>query len=361
MKSSFRFGNSLIQPNLFLSPMHGVTDRSFRRLTQALAEGETSLHVSEFVAVEALASGAKKEFNMLKPHASETQFCAQIFGVDINAMEAAAIHALEHGAHFLELNCGCPAPKVVKRGGGSGLLRDLPHLTQIIKKLRATVDVPLSIKVRTGWSDEEINLRESHRIAEGEGADLFVVHGRTRLQGYRGLADWDRIADVKSVSKIPIIGNGDIISLDDVLEKLSKYEVDGVSLGRGAMHNPWIFKQYAEYLKGGTWKGPNASEVIDAFRLFYQFMKEDGFEEKRYMGRLKQLSARIFKCVPNASEYRGKLLRTHSWEEFETQISLWEANIERSLREQNILDFSELGNLNGKPDREIQSGVDYKK
>lgn len=360
MKSSFKFGNQLIEPNLFLSPMHGVTDRSFRRLTSTLSDNRTSLHVSEFVAVEALASGAKKELDMLVPHASEDNFCAQIFGVDIHAMEAAAKNAVSHGASFLELNCGCPAPKVVKRGGGSGLLRDLPHLKQILSKLRQAVEVPLSVKVRIGWSDEEITLKESYEIAEGEGADLFVIHGRTRLQGYRGLADWDRIAEVKSYSKIPIIGNGDILQLSDVKYKLEQYEVDGVSIGRGAMHNPWIFKQYDLYLKGQDWAGPNATEVIEAFELYLGFLREEGFEEKRYMGRLKQLSARIFKCVPGSEYFRGKLLRSATWDIFLEFLIEWKGSLgEKALT--SVLSFEQLGNLNGKPDREIQSGVDFKK
>lgn len=341
--------------------MHGVTDRSFRRLTSELSNGRTSLHVSEFVAVEALASGAKKEMDMMMPHTSESSFCVQIFGVDIEAMRLAAIAAQDNGVQFVELNVGCPAPKVVKRGGGSGLLRDLPHLRAIVSTLRTVVDVPLSVKVRVGWSEEEITLRESHRIAEDEGADLFIIHGRTRLQGYRGWADWDMIGEVASRSKIPVIGNGDILQYQDVVNKLTHYGVDGVSIGRGALHNPWIFGQYADYIEGKRVFEPKSMDVLKAFDLFHQFMVEDGFIEKRYMGRLKQLAARIFKVVAGSQEHRAILLRKNTWESFYGGLRDWEASLSDDQRERKILDFNELGNLNGKPDRTVHSGDDYNK
>tara|TARA_B110000483_G_scaffold202549_1_gene244261 strand:- start:112 stop:1212 length:1101 start_codon:yes stop_codon:yes gene_type:complete len=360
-KNEFMFGNVKITPNFFLSPMHGVTDRPFRRLTSALSQGKTGLHVSEFVAVESLGQGVTKENNLMIPHSSENLFCAQIFGVDLQAMELAANKAVEHGAKFLELNCGCPAPKVVKRGGGSGLLRDLPHMSSILKVLRKTIKIPLSVKVRIGWSDDEITLQESHKVAQNEGADLFVIHGRTRLQGYRGLADWNKIAEIKQLSKIPIIGNGDIIDAQDAIDKLDKYGVDGVSIGRGAMHNPWIFDEYHHKVNSLPWNGIQSQNVHQAMTMFKGFMEEDGLIEKRYMGRLKQVSARIFKCIKNGEEYRGKLLRSNEWVQFEDYLYQWSDELKQMGVDQDILSFENLGNLNGKPDRVIQSGQDFKR
>ena len=184
----------------------------------------------------------------------------QIFGGEPSRMAWGAKIVQETGADFVEINCGCPAPKVVSKGGGSGLLRDLPNLANILRQVKAAVTIPVTIKVRVGWSDDLITLFETLKIAEGEGAAAFVIHGRTRAQGYKGFANWNLIAEAKSRASIPVIGNGDILRAEDVLQRLETYGVDGVAVGRGAMHNPWIFGQLADLYEGKVPREPGREE-----------------------------------------------------------------------------------------------------
>ena len=201
---------------------------------------------------------------------------------------------------FIEVNAGCPAPKVAGKGSGSGLLRDLPRLQEILHEVKKTLDaktpeIPLTLKCRIGWDDESINVMETLKIAEGEGVEMLTVHGRTRLQGYNGLANWDWIGKVAAVANIPVIGNGDVNSVECARERINTYGVSGVSIGRGAMHNPWIFGQIADAWEGREKHVITAQEALDVFPLYYKFKIEDGATEMNAMGRMKQLAARLCK------------------------------------------------------------------
>ncbi|MEO7427652.1 MAG: tRNA-dihydrouridine synthase family protein, partial [Fibrobacteria bacterium] len=180
----YQVGGKDIFPNVYLAPMSGVTDISFRRLISRLAGGRTGLLVSEFITVEGLTRLNPRICRQMAFAPEERPFTVQIYGGEADKMAWGAAMVEQAGAEFVEINCGCPAPKIVRRGGGSGLLRDLDNLKAIISGVRKAVGIPVTVKVRVGWAEDQINLLETQKVVEGEGASALVIHGRTRQQGY---------------------------------------------------------------------------------------------------------------------------------------------------------------------------------
>ena len=313
-KVRFNLRNKEIFPNTILSPMDGVTDAPFRRLCRVLSGERMGLLVSEFVPTDGDAVFNPDGHKQLRFFPEERPFGVQIFGRFPDRMAYAAGRIAErYHPEFIEVNAGCPAPKVAGKGSGSGLLRDLPRLQEILHEVKKTLEaktpeIPLTLKCRIGWDDESINVMETLKIAEGEGVEMLTVHGRTRLQGYNGLANWDWIGKVAAVAKIPVIGNGDVNSVECARERINTYGVSGVSIGRGAMHNPWIFGQIADAWEGREKHVITAQEALDVFPLYYKFKIEDGATEMNAMGRMKQLAARLCKgfCLEERRETRDE-------------------------------------------------------
>ena len=238
-----------IEPNLVLAPMAGVTDSPFRRLIKEL--GGVGLIVTEFISVEGLTRGNLATHRMTRFLPEERPIAIQIFGYNEERMSTAAAIIEEGGADAVDINCGCPAKRVVKGGGGSSLLQDLPQLEKILRTVRRTVSIPLMLKIRSGWDESTINAVEVSRIAEDCGCDMITLHARTRTQGYGGHADWGLIGAVKKAISIPVAGSGDVISPQQAVQRFSETSVDAVMIGRGAIINPWIFRQIKE-LKSGS-------------------------------------------------------------------------------------------------------------
>ena len=344
-----------IFPNVYLAPMSGVTDISFRRLISRIAGGRTGLLVSEFITVEGLTRMNPRICRQMAFAPEEKPFTVQIYGGEADRMAWGASMVEDAGAQFVEINCGCPAPKIVRKGGGSGLLRDLDNLKAILAAVKKAVKIPVTVKVRVGWAEDQINLLETQKVVEGEGASALVIHGRTRQQGYKGLANWDLIALAKSHATIPVIGNGDILKVEDVIDKLERYGVDGVAVGRGAMHNPWIFNQIADLYEGKVPKEPTLDEHAAVFALYLDLLREEQDIEGRVLGKLKQMGARVLKCLPNSKGGRTDVLRSNTVNEFFDNLH----KLLGSISEYNgrALDFREL---NGKDATEVEFGKDYK-
>ena len=285
-RTSFRLRSLDVFPNTILSPMDGVTDAPFRRLCRVLSGNRMGLLVSEVVPTDGDAVFNLDGHRQLRFFPEERPFGVQIFGRFPDKMaDAARKIAVALRPDYIEVNAGCPAPKVAGKGSGSGLLRDLPRLQEILHDVRAALDgcgveMPLTLKCRIGWDSESINVLETLAIAEGEGVEMLTVHGRTRLQGYNGLADWDWIGKVAAAAKIPLIGNGDVNSVEVACERIQNYGVSGVAIGRGAMHNPWIFGQIADAWEGKPKRVITAGEALDVFKLYYGFKIEDGSTDK---------------------------------------------------------------------------------
>ncbi len=235
---------------LYLAPMAGVTDTTFRSICK---EFGADVMVTEFVSAEGILHRNSRTREYVEFHESERPLGVQLFGADPVRLADAAQAVIDWvSPDFIDLNFGCPVNKVVCKNGGSSLLRDIPLLERVARTIVTRVDpVPVTAKIRIGWCSQSINAVESARRLEDAGVRAIAVHGRTRAQGYSGLADWRVIAQVKAAVKIPVIGNGDIASPHDVVRRRAETGVDGVMIGRAAMSAPWLFAQTRQYLATG--------------------------------------------------------------------------------------------------------------
>jgi tRNA-dihydrouridine synthase B len=224
----------------FMAPMAGITDTVFRSLMREMG---AEVVISELLSSEGLVRGGQRTRDMLAFSDAERPVGIQIFGSDVNSMCEAARIVEGEGADFVDINFGCPVKKVVCDGAGAAWLRDPVALGKLLVSVKNSLRIPLTIKVRTGWDDSSKNVKEVVRVAADSGISWVAIHGRTRSQGYSGNADWDLIRSVAEESTIPIIGNGDIITAEDALEKLRLGYSHAVMIGRGALKNPWIFRE----------------------------------------------------------------------------------------------------------------------
>ncbi len=316
----FKIRNIEINPPLVLSPMAGVTDYSFRRLAKNC--GGIGLTVSEFISVEGLTRNNPKAKRQMRFWEMERPFAVQIFGGQVERMAMAAEIAEEVGADILDINCGCPAPKVVKNGGGSGLLRDLPRLETILTEIKKVITIPLTLKLRAGYTDSTINCIEVAKMAEAVGVEHIQLHGRTKEQGYKGLANWDLVRQIKEAVKVPVSGSGDVISIEDALKKWQETNCDGILIGRGAMQNPWIFRQIEDTLAGRTPFQPTLADKQRVLLEYFEMLRED-MPELPAIGRMKQLAGQFTKGLVGGAQFRQTLYHSHSVEEILENIGVY--------------------------------------
>jgi tRNA-dihydrouridine synthase B len=314
----FKIRNIEINPPLILSPMAGVTDVSFRRLLKR--RGGIGLTVSEFISVEGLTRNNPKSKRQMRFYEAERPFAVQIFGAQPERMRMAAEMAEEVGADILDVNCGCPAPKVVKHGGGSGLLKDYPRLEEILKEIKKAISIPMTVKIRAGYYDHTINAVETAKLAEACGAEHIALHGRTKEQGYRGLADWDLVKQIKETVRIPVSGSGDIATIDQTLARFRETACDGVLIGRGAMANPWIFRQIEDTIHGREPFQPTLEHKRAVLLEYFEMLRED-MPEIAAIGRMKQLAGQFTRGLRGGALFRTALYHSHSVEEILDRIS----------------------------------------
>ena len=223
-----------------LAPMAGITDCAFRSFMREMGCGAV---VTELVSATGLQFNSEKTRKLMAFAEDQHPVGVQIFGDDPSHLAEAAIQVEAAGADFVDLNFGCPVPKVVKKGAGAATLKDLVHMREILRAIKKSVSIPVTIKIRTGWDEKSKNAIDVAQLAFDEGITWVAIHGRTRAAGYSGLADWDYISEVKAKSPLPIIGNGDIRSAEQALERLNQSGCDGVMIGRGCLKNPWVFRE----------------------------------------------------------------------------------------------------------------------
>ena len=254
-----RIGDLDFPVPVFLAPMAGVTDTAYRILAREMG---CALVYSEMVSTLGIHFRNEHTLDMLHTEAEERPLAMQLFGAEPESVAEAAAYVESLGcADILDFNMGCPAPKIVKNGGGSSLLREPDRAYRILAAIRKAIKMPVTVKMRIGWDAEHINVLEMAKLAEAAGVDAIAVHGRTREQFYRGHADWSQIAAVKQAVKIPVIANGDIRTCQDLARVFRETGCDGVMIGRAAQGNPWVFRQFHEFLTTGTeLPGPTLAE-----------------------------------------------------------------------------------------------------
>jgi tRNA-dihydrouridine synthase B len=315
--SEFQVGPIRIAPATVLAPMAGVTDTIFRRLIRN--QGGCGLIMTEFTSSHGVVASlranslkAKKgsrTFRYLYFEPEEHPISAQLFGSDPQVMADAAKACQDFGFDIVDINFGCPVNKVVKCNGGSGLLRDLPLVEEILRKVRAAISIPFTMKFRAGWNDQELVAVRMAQLAEDCGLQAVALHPRTREQGYSGKADWTRIAEVKAaVKNIAVIGNGDIVTPEDAVRMVEETGCDAVMIGRTASSNPWIFRQIQQYLATGTYQHPTERQRYDIMRTYYGMLCERG--EADTVGKMKQFATYFTHGVRNGSKLRVEIYKT---------------------------------------------------
>jgi tRNA-dihydrouridine synthase B len=339
--ASLQIGGVRIAPATVLAPMAGVTDTVFRRFIRNL--GGCGLIMTEFTSADGvLRKKDQKAKRYLHFYEDEHPISAQLFGSNPQVMAEAARMVEGLGFDLVDLNLGCPAKKVVKCNGGSGLLRDLPAIGKIFEAVRAAVTIPFTVKFRAGWNDQEIVCVELARMAESCGLAAVALHARTREQGYSGNAHWEWIAAVKDAVKIPVIGNGDIRSPEDACAMVTQTGCDAVMIGRTAPANPWIFRQIEQYcnahgaadafvrqglgdalevrgsgspdegVRGSTtrYDSPTEADRYEMIRTYFRMLIEEELPDA--VGKMKQFASWFTHGVPGGAHLRKEIYESKS-------------------------------------------------
>ena len=311
-----KLGAITVEHPFILAPMAGITNSPFRRL---MREYGSSVMISELVSANGIEYASERTFDLLKFHESERPLGLQIFGEDEENLVKACQFVEKQGADFVDLNLGCPVPKVVKKGAGSAMCRNPPMLGKILEAMVKSVKIPVTIKIRTGWDAGTRNALEVVKVAADAGVNWVAIHGRTRAQGYSGDADWDFIGEVKAKSPLPIIGNGDICTPEQAVSRYRDYGVDAVLIGRGALRNPFLFEQSLALLEGREQPVASAERFLELFNKQRKFLGET-FNEKGALLHARKFLAWYSSGYPGSADFRKKVFH------IPTEKELWDTS-----------------------------------
>ena len=305
----------------FLAPMAGITDHPFRSFMKEMGCG---IVTTELVSAKSLQMNHKRSKKLMSFNKDQRPVGIQIFGEDLEALSIGAKIAENTGADFIDLNFGCPVTKIIKKGAGSAILKDLSFLRKILRAVKNSVSIPVSIKVRTGWDYHSRNTHEVLKIANDEGIIWISIHGRTRAQAYSGKADWSYITEVKNRSPLPVIGNGDLTSANQILNLKKESQCDGMMVGRGCLKNPWLFQEvknshlYSSQKFSSKYHPPytviqnppivNKSYLHVLNRLKYHL--ENFYDEHMFLIQYKKFATWYSSGHPQSTEFRRQVFQT---------------------------------------------------
>jgi nifR3 family TIM-barrel protein len=304
--SSYSLGALTISPALVLAPMAGLTDATFRRVVRRC--GGVGLVVSEILSSEGLVRGTMRSEEYLRIGADEHPVALQLSGSDPAHMAEAAKRCVDEGADIVDINMGCPAHKITKGMCGVALLRDTRKAAEVAGAVVEAVPVPVTVKMRLGWSESEITFTEVARALAEAGVAGLALHARTKAQGYSGRADWDRIAELKAAVSVPVVGNGDVTTPEAALDLWRQTGCDAVMVGRAAVKSPWIFRQIEDLRTTGAYESPTVQDRVDLIL--------EHFEELLVLGppglalhRMKTFLGKYTLGMPGSAALRGSLER----------------------------------------------------
>lgn len=307
-----KIGNVTLDNKVFLSPMAGVTDLPFRLICK---EQDCGMLYTEMINAKALCYDDQNTKKMLKIEEEEHPVAVQIFGSDPAFMGGAREILNEYPNEILDINMGCPAPKVIKNGDGSALMKNPKLAEEVLKSVVKNSKKPVTLKIRKGWDDNNINAVEIAKIAEASGISALAIHGRTREQYYSGKADWDIIAKIKGSINIPVIGNGDVFEVEDAINMINKTNCDAIMIGRGAQGNPWIFKRINHYMKTGEiLPEPTGEEKINT-ALKHLKLAIDEHGEYVAVREMRKHIAWYLKGLRGSARLRDEINKIESYEE----------------------------------------------
>ena len=314
MINKLKIGNVELENNLILAPMAGVTDLPFRLLCK---EQGAALCCMEMVSAKGIYYNNKNTESLLTVDERERPVSLQLFGSDPEIMAAMAAKIEHRNFDILDINIGCPVPKVVNNGDGSALMKNPVLAGKIIEGMVKAIEKPVTVKIRKGFDDEHINAVEMAHVAQESGAAAIAVHGRTREQYYSGKADWSIIADVKQAVSIPVIGNGDILDAKDVIAMKEQTDCDGFMIGRGAQGNPWIFHQILHYFETGELIGKPPMEEMVKTMLRHAKLQIEFKGDYLGIREMRKHAAWYTAGYKGASKLRGRINDVESYDELE--------------------------------------------
>ena len=313
-----KIGNLELKNNIFLAPMAGVTDTTFRRICKSYGAG---LVYSEMISAKGLYYNDKKTAELMKIAEDERPCAIQIFGSEPDIIAEVIPKVLETGTEIIDINMGCPTPKIVNNGDGSALMKNPKLAGEIVRAAAQVSSVPVTVKFRKGWDSDSINAVEFAKILEANGASAIAVHGRTRMEFYSGKADWEILREVKNAVKIPVIGSGDLWTARDAYDVLERTGIDAVMIARGAQGNPFIFRQITELLEtGGISYNPAPSERVDqALAHVKMLVKEKG--ESRGIKEARKHIAWYIKGLPASSKLKSEVFTISDFDVLERVLT----------------------------------------